>query len=534
MVLSMQMTIKSCHIGSANSSSLDQQSNSSSLESIESFALDGNQALSTSCSEDSFEMSGTTLKPITKNSSQLSLHSLNLTSSFLGAEGDRHQEPFGCNNSDQMSRDSLEPYGSLEKSNSLKTIDLHSSLEKSNLHENADFPTNNSFALTNYYLERSDEPNNVRKISQDESIINSIMNRDETATAVSWPMRQGNPAVWKSKNSIKRDKNSLREYIDKELDNLDTCLPQLDFNKLEEKLNCAAKERIVAERKLLGEQVRRRLALQLDQYTAGAAPRVYMRPSKSNLGFRLQTAMNLQICYINDLKDEEDDDEESSDDDFSVPKSKSAPNLRTSVIDGSNLNASELRQAVSAIKEKRKVLEEETKMMLIKAKQAAKMQMEIEKLNTDRFTTIVPPKVSRLQLSKMTHRQLIEISEKISKRINEENAELMRLLIEKDSLYMQQDSMLVDIEDMIQHESNSESLNLPDFLRIRATPPVAMFKFRIFNVSIRSSSFVYTCGIALAPWKTHFAGNKIAFKLAHCTAMVQRRQNVAGCNLFND
>ncbi|MCP9263121.1 Schwannomin-interacting protein 1 [Dirofilaria immitis] len=487
--------VKSCHIGSANSSSLDQQSNSSSLESIESFALDGNQALSTSCSEDSFEMSGTTLKPITKNSSQLSLHSLNLTSSFLGAEGDRHQEPFGCNNSDQMSRDSLEPY------------DLHSSLEKSNLHENADFPTNNSFALTNYYLERSDEPNNVRKISQDESIINSIMNRDETATAVSCPCVK----------AIQLDKNSLREYIDKELDNLDTCLPQLDFNKLEEKLNCAAKERIVAERKLLGEQVRRRLALQLDQYTAGAAPRVYMRPSKSNLGFRLQTAMNLQICYINDLKDEEDDDEESSDDDFSVPKSKSAPNLRTSVIDGSNLNASELRQAVSAInayenecqdvkfllacsnsayrakflvnnrclrrsvEEKRKVLEEETKMMLIKAKQAAKMQMEIEKLNTDRFTTIVPPKVSRLQLSKMTHRQLIEISEKISKRINEENAELMRLLIEKDSLYMQQDSMLVDIEDMIQHESNSESLNLPDFLRIRATPPVAMFKFRIFN-----------------------------------------------------
>uniref|UniRef100_A8PSI7 SCHIP1 protein, putative n=2 Tax=Brugia TaxID=6278 RepID=A8PSI7_BRUMA len=136
---------------------------------------------------------------------------------------------------------------------------------------------------------------------------------------------------------------------------------------------------------------------------------------------------------------------------------------------------------VDYAEEKRQVLEEETKMMLTKAKQAARMQMEIEKINTNRFTTAIPPKASRLQLSKMTRRQLIELSEKISKRINEENAELMRLLVEKDSLYMQQDSMLVDIEDMIQHESNSESLNLPDFLKVQATAPVAMSKFRIFN-----------------------------------------------------
>lgn len=54
-----------------------------------------------------------------------------------------------------------------------------------------------------------------------------------------------------------------------------------------------------------------------------------------------------QVCYINDLKDEEDDD--SSDDELFVPKSKSAPNLQSSVLDGSNLNATQLRQAVSAI-----------------------------------------------------------------------------------------------------------------------------------------------------------------------------------------
>ncbi|VDK69233.1 unnamed protein product [Litomosoides sigmodontis] len=428
--------IKSRRIGSASSSSLDQQSNSSSLESIESFALDCNQALSTSCSEDSFEMSSTTSRPAIEDPSQLSLQGLDLTSTsaFLGPEKSSNYQDgksAECNRTEQMSKDSLESCSSWKKSNSLKNMDF--SVKKSPV------------TLTSNHLDRSSETTDIREISKDETAMNGTVSQEGAQTAESWPMRHGISDSWKSDE---RDKSSVRQYIDKELDNLDTCLPQLDFNKLEEKLNCAAKERIVTERKLLGEQVRRRLALQVEQCTAGRVPGVYRRPSKSNP--RLQTGMNLQICYINDLKDDGNDDVESSDDDFYVPKSKSAPNLRNAVIDGSNLNASQLRQAVSAIKEKRQVLEEETKMMLLKAKQAAKMQMEIEKLNTNRFTTAIPPKASRLQLSKMTCQQLIEISEKISRRINEENAELMRLLVEKDSLYMQQDSMLVDIEDMIQ------------------------------------------------------------------------------------
>lgn len=50
---------------------------------------------------------------------------------------------------------------------------------------------------------------------------------------------------------------------------------------------------------------------------------------------------------------------------------------------------------VDYAEEKRQILEEETKMMLAKAKQAARMQMEIEKLNSNRFTTAIPPKASR-------------------------------------------------------------------------------------------------------------------------------------------
>lgn len=45
-------------------------------------------------------------------------------------------------------------------------------------------------------------------------------------------------------------------------------------------------------------QVRRRLALQVDHYTAEPpALHVYKGPAKSNLGFRLQTATNLQVIF---------------------------------------------------------------------------------------------------------------------------------------------------------------------------------------------------------------------------------------------
>lgn len=55
----------------------------------------------------------------------------------------------------------------------------------------------------------------------------------------------------------------------------------------------------------------------------------------------------LQVCYINDLQDDEEDDnsDDGDGDDFAMPKSKSAPNLQCHVHDGSNLSASQLRQA---------------------------------------------------------------------------------------------------------------------------------------------------------------------------------------------
>ncbi|VDN37100.1 unnamed protein product [Gongylonema pulchrum] len=336
----------------ASSSSLEQHSNSSSLESIESTPiLDGNRAVSTSCSEDSFEMSSISSKPATDTShaqtqglnrlSSVSNPGNTLKSPEAGSDSPNQKVTECCNSEqEQMSRDSLEPSSSSDKYDSLR-LDTAGKTD--------------SLASTSCNFDSFERQNDAVEFSENtQEAMNKDLNCEKTGPSKSWPVRHGTPSTSKSSNEITnignamKNRASVRDYIDKELNDLDTCLPELDFNKLEEKLNCAAKERMMTERKLLGEQVRRRLALQVDQYTAGPAPRIYTRPSRSNLGFRLQTAMNLQVCYINDLKDEED--EESSDDELFVPKSKSAPNLRSAVLDGSNLNASELRQAaVSAV-----------------------------------------------------------------------------------------------------------------------------------------------------------------------------------------
>lgn len=418
--------------------SLEQRSNTSSLESLDSPLLDDNRAVSTSCSSDSFEMSSTT-SHIAGDFSTLS------DSSF----------PRNNNNSIRCGNGAIE---------SLGTSNSHSFKQDS-------FTSSSSFNKSSESLTANSERN-------EEDVVAVRRNVDMDPESL-WSEK---PTTSKSLGSLSADPvpkcglDALRESIEKELSDLDTCLPKLDFNKLEEKLNCAAQERLVTERKLLGEQVRRRLALQVDELTAGPSPRISTRPSKSNLGLRLQTAMNLQVCYINGMESSEYEGENTSDEDFDIPKSKSVPNLRGCVPDGSSLNATELRQrtAVSELEEKRNILAEETKMMLAKAKQTARLQMELERLNS----LSLEGRYTRLQLSRTDLNELRNIAERLASRIKAANTELVQLLIERDSLHMQQDSMLVDIEDMIQHQSKSESLNLPEFLKVQNTTPK---KFRLFK-----------------------------------------------------
>jgi len=191
-------------------------------------------------------------------------------------------------------------------------------------------------------------------------------------------------------------------------------------------------------------------------------------PPRSSFTKRMNAAdrrpvKNLQLCYMNDLPDTQCDkslrkEESSSSDEeerFAVPKSKSTPNLRDVSAQG-QLHA------------KRLYLETKTQAMLEKAKQTVKLQL------TNRMESIPrlqqAPKMTRIELSRQTNDNLRSKVDGLLREIESRNGELVRLLIERDSLHMQQDSMLVDIHDMIEHESHDHQ-SLPSHVPVDISQP---------------------------------------------------------------
>ncbi|XP_022250055.1 schwannomin-interacting protein 1-like [Limulus polyphemus] len=105
-------------------------------------------------------------------------------------------------------------------------------------------------------------------------------------------------------------------------------------------------------------------------------------------------------------------------------------------------------------------LEAEARLALAQAKKMARMQIEVERqrskmcpireivgfpLDDRRY------RISRYSLSDMNLGQLHVIVNGIYAQIENLNEELVELLLERDDLHMEQDSMLVDIEDLTRY-----------------------------------------------------------------------------------
>ncbi|KAF6215374.1 hypothetical protein GE061_010126 [Apolygus lucorum] len=280
--------------------------------------------------------------------------------------------------------------------------------------------------------------------------------------------------------------------------NIETAMPKIDLEAIESHLRAAREEE--RRRRNDREEIRRRLATGCDTdefYGSGDKP-----GKKPSLQARLQSGMNLQICFMNETSsDTESPSSESAPPSRSgtpgatpsPPKPKSHPEPPKSLNLTSKVRDSKASFTPGGPNEdfftRQARLQAEARLALSQAKDRARLQMEADRLSgkTSPITEMLraslkkvgvhfPPerrRVSRQMLTDMNVAQLQVIVNDLHTQIETLNEGLVRFLMERDELHMTQDSMLVDIEDVTRYLGAKESCLKDDIVRNNnLTPPV--------------------------------------------------------------
>lgn len=224
------------------------------------------------------------------------------------------------------------------------------------------------------------------------------------------------------------------------------------------------------------EEIRRRLAMGPDAEDLRAE-----RGRKPSLQSRLQSGMNLQICFMNETSS--DTESPGSENDTSPgstptslgskqfggkqkgpirPQMLSLPSLRLDM--GAN-STPPIDEADFFARQAR--LQTEARMALAQAKEMAHMQMEVERqrLKQSPITEMVRcslekvgvqlgedrRRLSRVLLTELNVAQLQVVANDLHARIAALNEALVEGLLRRDDLHMEQDSMLVDVEDLTRY-----------------------------------------------------------------------------------
>ncbi|XP_022820331.1 schwannomin-interacting protein 1 homolog isoform X1 [Spodoptera litura] len=322
--------------------------------------------------------------------------------------------------------------------------------------------------------------------------------REITTSKNSYRTAQSKTSVRKNDNTKDVDLGSFDVY------NIETALPKLDLDAIENHLK-AAKE---AERRKRNdrEEIRRRLAMGADAeeyYSMGHTDRPGKKPS---LHSRLQSGMNLQICFMNETAS----DNESQASDFEKNYNNTKSLSRSSLFSKSSYNhpyqtrplsvnitkhdkistvqsGAKLRPTSLSLKTKSRsshslghieikesdfyvlqaTLQTEARVALAQAKEMARIQMERERRSRavspvtemlrrsmEKANAPLAPdrrRVSRQLLTDMNIAQLQVIVNELHSQIESLNDTLVKMLMARDELHMGQDSMLVDIEDLTRY-----------------------------------------------------------------------------------
>ncbi|XP_069069362.1 schwannomin-interacting protein 1 isoform X1 [Pleurodeles waltl] len=262
----------------------------------------------------------------------------------------------------------------------------------------------------------------------------------------------------------------------------DTPLPTMDWAALEKHLaglqfqeqelrnQSQLKTNYTSAQKNERESIRQKLALG-SFFDDG--PGIYTSCSKSgkpSLSSRLQSGMNLQICFVNDSGSDKDSDADDSKTETSLDTPMSPMSKQSSSYSDRDTTEeeSESFEDMDFITRQKK-LQAEAKMALAMAKPMAKMQVEVEKQNRKKspVADLLPhmPHISECLMKRslkpndlrdMTIGQLQVIVNDLHSQIESLNEELVQLLLIRDELHMEQDAMLVDIEDLTRHAESQQ------------------------------------------------------------------------------
>uniref|UniRef100_A0A803VQ35 Schwannomin interacting protein 1 n=2 Tax=Ficedula albicollis TaxID=59894 RepID=A0A803VQ35_FICAL len=202
-------------------------------------------------------------------------------------------------------------------------------------------------------------------------------------------------------------------------------------------------------------------------------PGLYTSCSKSgkpSLSSRLQSGMNLQICFVNDSGSDKDSDGDDSKTETSLDTPVSPMSKQSSSYSDRDTTEeeSEALEDMDFLSRQKK-LQAEAKMALAMAKPMAKMQVEVEKQNRKKspVADLLPhmPHISECLMKRslkpadlrdMSFGQLQVIVNDLHSQIESLNEELVQLLLIRDELHTEQDAMLVDIEDLTRHAESQQ------------------------------------------------------------------------------
>ncbi|XP_040284098.1 schwannomin-interacting protein 1 isoform X6 [Bufo bufo] len=198
-------------------------------------------------------------------------------------------------------------------------------------------------------------------------------------------------------------------------------------------------------------------------------PGLYTSCSKSgkpSLSSRLQSGMNLQICFVNDSGSDKDSDADDSKTETSLDTPLSPMSKQSSSYSDRDTTEeeSESFEDMDFISRQKK-LQAEAKMALAMVKPMAKMQVEVEKQNRKKSPVadllphmphLMKRSLKPTDLRDMTIGQLQVIVNDLHSQIESLNEELVQLLLIRDELHMEQDAMLVDIEDLTRHAESQQ------------------------------------------------------------------------------